>query len=239
MFITPTNVWLSLITLIIIEIILGIDNIFFISLIVAKLPKNQQKSVRSFALIAAMLIRLILLFCLIRLIKINKILFTLFNYVFTMHNIILLIGGLFLIIKSTLELVNLLTIHRYENKPSIYSGFSVIVFQIIFFDILFSFDSVITAIGLSNNLFIIFTAIIIAVIIMMYTALTISNFINHHLSVKILALAFLFLVGLTLIGEGFNIHIPIGYIYFALFFSILVEILNLLIKNKITKIKKN
>ncbi|WWP00290.1 MAG: TerC family protein [Candidatus Dasytiphilus stammeri] len=231
MFIISTNVWLSLITLIILEIILGIDNIIFISLLVAKLPKDQQKKVSYLGLIAAMLIRLILLYFMSRMIKINQVVFALFNYIFTIHNLILLVGGLFLIIKSILEIINLLRVNLNE-KQIVSSCFSATVVQIIFLDILFSFDSVITAVGLSNNIFIMFTAIIIAVIIMMYTALKISTFINHHVSLKILALAFLFLVGLTLLLEGFTIHIPIGYVYFSLFFSIIVEILNILTNNR-------
>lgn len=231
MFITP-NAWLSLITLIILEIILGIDNMVFISLVVAKLPKNQQKKVSYFGLIAAMLIRLILLYFMGRLIKINKALFIIFDYVFTIHNIILLVGGFFLIIKSIIEIFYLLRVKTNEIKTTVNYCFLKTVFQIIFLDILFSFDSVITAVGLSNNIFIMFTAIIIAVIIMIYTTLKISKFINHHLSFKILALAFLFLVGLTLFMEGFSIHIPIEYIYFSLFFSIFVEILNLLTNNR-------
>ncbi|WWO97552.1 MAG: TerC family protein [Candidatus Dasytiphilus stammeri] len=237
MFIISTHVWLSLITLIILEIILGIDNIIFISLVVAKLPKDQQKKVSHLGLIAAMLIRLILLYFMTRLIKINQVLFAVFNYVFTMHNIILLVGGLFLIIKSIVEIINLLRENSNGNeKITVSYCFSATVIQIIFLDILFSFDSVITAVGLSNNILIMFTAIIIAVIIMMYSALKISKFINHYLSLKILALAFLFLVGLTLLLEGFTIHIPIGYVYFSLFFCIFVEILNILTNNRKSKI---
>ncbi|WWO98919.1 MAG: TerC family protein [Candidatus Dasytiphilus stammeri] len=229
--ITP-NTWLSLITLIIIEIILGIDNIFFISLVVAKLPKKQQKTVSYIGLISAMLMRLILLFCIARLIKIYQPLFTISHYVFTMHNVILLLGGLFLITKSIIEISKLFRVNINEQNIPVYYSCLGTVFQIIFLDIIFSLDSVITAVGLSNNIAIMFTAIIISVIIMMYTAFKVAKFITHHVSVKILALVFLFLVGLILLLEGLTIHIPMGYVYFSLFFSVFVEFLKIIISNR-------
>lgn len=231
--IADPNAWLALGTLTILEIVLGIDNIIFLSLVVAKLPKHQQNTARRIGLAGAMLMRLGLLASIAWVIRLTDPLFTLMDHAFSARDLILLFGGLFLLWKSSMEIHESIEGGEGEHKTSVHSFAGAIV-QIMVLDIIFSLDSVITAVGLSDHLIIMMAAVVIAVLVMMFAARAIGEFVDRHPSVKMLALAFLILVGFTLILESFNIHIPKGYIYFAMFFSMAVECLNL-VRNKKTR----
>lgn len=228
--ITDPNAWMALGTLTILEIVLGIDNIIFLSLVVAKLPTAQRNHARRIGLLAAMLMRLALLASIAWVVRLTHPLFSLFEHAFSARDLILLFGGLFLIWKASKEIHETIEGEEEGLKTNVHTFFGAIV-QIMLLDIIFSLDSVITAVGLSDHLFIMMAAVVIAVGVMMFAARPIGEFVDRHPSVKMLALAFLILVGFTLILESFSIHVPKGYIYFAMFFSIAVETLNLL-RNK-------
>ncbi len=224
------HIWLALITLTSIEIVLGIDNIIFIAIIAGRLPNYQQAKGRTIGLILAMLTRIALLFSLTLIMRLTTPFFTLLGQEISGRDIILILGGLFLLGKSTLEIhANLEGGEEHTTKASngVGASFSSIIFQIVMLDIVFSFDSVITAIGLVNQLRVMVVAIIIAVIVMIFVSGAISRFIERHPTVKMLALSFLLLIGVALVGEGMDLHIPKGYIYFAMAFSVFVEMLNL------------
>ncbi|HEY1846010.1 MAG TPA: TerC family protein [Buttiauxella sp.] len=228
--ISDPNAWMALGTLTILEIVLGIDNIIFLSLVVAKLPKEQQQKARRLGLGAAMLMRLALLASIAWVTRLTAPLFSVLGNEISARDLILLLGGLFLIWKASKEIHESIEGEEEGLKTNVHSFFGAIV-QIMLLDIIFSLDSVITAVGLSDHLFIMMAAVVIAVGVMMFAARSIGDFVDRHPSVKMLALAFLLLVGFTLILESFDIHVPKGYIYFAMFFSIAVESLNL-IRNK-------
>ena len=228
--ITDPNAWMALGTLTILEIVLGIDNIIFLSLVVAKLPASQRNSARRVGLMGAMVMRLALLASIAWVARLTTPLFTLFDHAFSARDLILLLGGLFLIWKASKEIHETIEGEEEGMKTNVHSFLGAIV-QIMLLDIIFSLDSVITAVGLSDHLFIMMAAVVIAVGIMMFAARPIGEFVDRHPSVKMLALAFLILVGFTLILESYGIHVPKGYIYFAMFFSIMVESLNLM-RNK-------
>lgn len=225
--IVDPNAWLALGTLTILEIVLGIDNIIFLSLVVSKLPKAQQNKARRIGLMGAMLMRLGLLASIAWVIRLTNPLFTVLGNDISTRDLILFFGGLFLIWKSSKEIHETVEGSSEEHASQVHSFFGAIV-QIMLLDIIFSLDSVITAVGLSDHLFIMMAAVVIAVGVMMFSARTIGEFVERHPSVKMLALSFLILVGFTLILESFDIHVPKGYIYFAMFFSMSVETLNLL-----------
>ena len=229
--IADPNAWLALGTLTILEIVLGIDNIIFLSLVVAKLPKKQQHAARRLGLAGAMLMRLGLLASIAWVIRLTTPLFTVMDHSFSARDLILLFGGLFLLWKSSQEIHETIAGSEEEHQTSVHSFIGAIV-QIMLLDIIFSLDSVITAVGLSDHLIIMMAAVVISVGVMMFAARTIGEFVERHPSVKMLALSFLILVGFTLILESFNIHVPKGYIYFAMFFSMAVECLNLLRSKK-------
>ncbi|NNF99924.1 MAG: TerC family protein [Desulfobacteraceae bacterium] len=232
--ITDPQIWMALLTLTALEIVLGIDNIIFIAILVGRLPENQQKKGRTIGLALAMISRIVLLFSITLIMKLSAPLFTLFSVEISGRDIILLLGGLFLLAKSTLEIHKNLEGESSESDGdhgnSGQASFSGVIAQIMVLDIVFSIDSVITAIGLVEQVFIMVLAIIIAVGFMIFLAGAISNFVENHPTVKILALSFLLLVGFALVGEGFDLHIPKGYIYFAMAFSVFVEMLNLRIR---------
>ncbi|ADO10666.1 UPF0053 inner membrane protein yoaE [Pantoea vagans C9-1] len=229
--ISDPNAWLALGTLTILEVVLGIDNIIFLSLVVAKLPKHQQASARRIGLMGAMLMRLGLLASIAWVARLTNPLFTLMDYAFSARDLILLFGGLFLLWKSSMEIHETIEGSEGEHNTRVHSFLGAIV-QIMMLDIIFSLDSVITAIGLSDHLFIMMAAVVIAVLMMMFAARAIGEFVERHPSVKMLALSFLILVGFTLILESFAVHVPKGYIYFAMFFSMAVECLNLMRSKK-------
>lgn len=228
--ITDPNAWLALGTLTLLEIVLGIDNIIFLSLVVAKLPRHQQAKARRLGLAGAMIMRLSLLASIAWVIRLTNPLFTVLGQAISARDLILLLGGLFLIWKACKEIHETIEGEEEGLKTNVHSFFGAI-FQIMLLDIIFSLDSVITAVGLSDHLFIMMAAVVIAVGVMMFAARPIGEFVERHPSVKMLALSFLILVGFTLMLESFDVHVPKGYIYFAMFFSIAVETLNLL-RNK-------
>ncbi len=241
------EVWISLLTLTVLEIVLGIDNIVFISILAGKLPENQQKKARQVGLALAMITRVLLLMSLSWIMKLTTPLFNMGEWfgvtdpewlsklAISGRDLILLVGGLFLIYKSTHEIHNKLEgEHESEGKLKVHSFAGTIV-QILILDIVFSLDSVITAVGMANHIEVMIAAVIIAVIVMMVSAGAISSFVNNHPTVKMLALSFLLLIGVSLLAEGLDQHIPKGYIYFAMAFSILVEMLNLRMKKNSTK----
>ncbi|HHF1669304.1 TPA: TerC family protein [Haemophilus influenzae] len=226
--ITDPEAWISLATLAALEIVLGVDNIIFISILVGRLPERQRQYGRILGLALAMLTRILLLMSLAWMMKLTAPLFTVFNQEISGRDLILLIGGLFLIIKSSGEIkeaINHQEHHESESKNKVsYLG---VLIQIAVLDIVFSLDSVITAVGMASHLPVMILAIIIAVGVMMFAAKPIGDFVDTHPTLKILALAFLVLVGISLIAESLDIHIPKGYIYFAMGFSVVVEMINI------------
>lgn len=216
---------ISLLTLIALETVLGIDNVIFISILANKLPVNQQKKARSFGLILAGVMRLGLLLMISQIMKLDQDLFTVFETGISGKDLILILGGLFLLYKSTAEIY-----HKMEGedgdvtKTMIVTSFGQVIFQILLMDLVFSIDSIITAVGMVKEVWVMYVAVIVTVIIMLFAAEPISNFVNKHPAFKILALSFLLLIGFSLIVEGFGIEIPKGYIYFAMAFSLLVDI---------------
>ncbi len=223
---------LSLLTLILLEIVLGIDNIVFISILTGKLPVSMQEKARITGLSLAMITRILLLLSLTMLMKLTYPLFVVWGNEISGKDLIVICGGMFLLTKSTREIHDKLEGEEGEASYRIKSSFSAVIFQILLLDIVFSLDSVITAIGMANQIWVMITAVIIAVIFMLFLSGRISTFVNNHPTVKMLALSFLLLIGITLIAEGFDQHIPKGYIYFSMAFSLFVEMLNLRVKGK-------
>lgn len=233
------EIWISLITLTVLEIVLGIDNIVFISILTGKLPDHQQKKARQTGLALAMITRILLLLSISWVMKLKGSLFNIGGMIgVTEHellekldisgrDLILIIGGLFLIYKSTAEIHEKLEGDEHETKKTKVHSFSGIIVQILILDIVFSLDSVITAVGMADHVGVMIAAVIVAVMIMLVAAGKISDFVHKHPTVKMLALSFLLLIGVSLIAEGFENGIPKGYIYFAMAFSVLVEMLNL------------
>ncbi|MCU0823977.1 MAG: TerC family protein [Leptospira sp.] len=222
------GIWMALLTLTALEIVLGIDNIIFISILSSRLPKEKQKSARQIGLILAMLTRVLLLFSLSFIMKLTAPLFTVFTEQISGRDIILILGGLFLIAKATTEIHHKLEGESGHSDEKVkYASFSKIIFQIMILDIVFSLDSVITAVGMTDKLFVMVTAVILSVGFMLVSSGSISDFVDKHPTIKILALSFLILIGVALLGEGFELHIPKGYIYFAMSFSVIVEFLNM------------
>jgi len=225
--ITDPQIWLALVTLTTLEIVLGIDNVIFIAILAGKLPDEQQKKARLVGLALAMFSRIALLASLFWIMRLTAPLFTVFGNDFSGRDIILLIGGLFLLAKSTHEIHNKLEGEEGRSSAGVGASFASVIVQIILLDIVFSLDSVITAVGMVNQIGIMIAAVVIAVIFMMLFSGAISNFVNQHPTVKMLALSFLLLIGVALIADAFERHIPKGYIYFAMAFSVFVEMLNL------------
>lgn len=241
---TQPETWISLITLTLLEIVLGIDNIIFISILSSKLPEAIQKKARQWGLGLAMITRILLLLSLSWVMTLTATLFNLGEFInlenkewleklaISGRDLILIVGGLFLIYKSTHEIHLKLEGEEEESGTAKVYTFSGVLVQILLLDIVFSLDSVITAVGMADHVSIMIAAVIIAVLIMMVSAGAISRFVNNHPTVKMLALSFLLLIGVSLLAEGLDQHIPKGYIYFAMAFSVLVEMLNLKMKGK-------
>lgn len=228
---TSPETWIALLTLTSLEIVLGIDNIIFISILTGKLPAEQQAKARSVGLAMAMLMRIGLLFSLSWVMSLTKPLFDLFHHAVSGRDLILIFGGLFLLAKSTHEIHDKLEGEEAHGA----SGAGRAVFwptiaQIMLLDVVFSLDSVITAVGMSDQILVMVTAVMISVGVMMVFSGKISQFVHDHPTVKILALSFLLLIGVNLIAEGFHQHIPKGYVYFAMAFSLFVEMLNLRVR---------
>ena len=232
----PEN-WLALVTLTVLEIVLGIDNIIFISILVGKLPDRQQPRARRLGLFLAMFLRIGLLASLAWMVKLTAPLFTVLREEISGRDLILLVGGLFLIFKSTREIHERLEGEEGEGNARVPASFVAVLTQILLLDIVFSLDSVITAVGMANHLAVMITAVVLAVAVMMWAAAPIGDFVARHPTIKMLALSFLLLIGLSLIAEGLDRHIPKGYVYFAMAFSIFVEMLNLRAKKKSPPVK--
>jgi predicted tellurium resistance membrane protein TerC len=231
--ITDPNAWIALFTLTALEIVLGIDNIIFISILVGRLPAVKRNSARRVGLFLAMGTRILLLLSLSWVMSLVNPLFKVASLEISGRDMILLTGGLFLLWKSTHEIHKSLEDGTEEHK-SLGSTFAAVIFQIAVIDIIFSLDSVITAIGMAEHVGTMITAVILSVIIMMFAAESIGNFVDKHPTIKMLALSFLILVAVALIGEGMDLHIPKGYIYFAMAFSTIVEMLNIKIRARKT-----
>ena len=219
---------ISLLTLVGLEVVLGIDNVIFISILAGKLPQHQQKKARRWGLILAMFLRIGLLSVVSLIMQLKQDLFALFGHGISGKDIILILGGLFLLYKSTYEIY-----HKMEGKPEEQirkfkvTGFTQVIIQILIMDMVFSIDSIVTAIGMVRLVWVMYVAIVISVGIMLFAAEPISKFVNNHPAFKMLALAFLLLIGFALVSEGFGIEIPKGYIYFSMAFSLLVDILQM------------
>lgn len=224
------EIWVAFLTLTALEIVLGIDNIIFISILVARLPKEQQPKARFFGLALAMGTRILLLLSIAWVMRLTDDLFTIMDHGVSGRDLILFFGGLFLLFKSTMEIWHSVEgeeEHASGTGGAVKAGFVGIILQIAVIDIVFSLDSVITAVGLVDNVQVMIAAIVIAVGVMMLSAGTISDFIEKHPTLKILALSFLIVVGTLLVAEAFGAHVPKGYVYFAMAFSLAVEALNI------------
>lgn len=230
--ITNPQAWIGFATLTLLEIVLGIDNVVFISILVGKLPPSQQDKARKIGLGLAMLTRILLLLSLSWIIKLTAPLFTIIGSEISGRDLVLILGGLFLLGKSTHEIHGSLEGEEGEKSKRVAPSFTSVLIQILLLDIVFSLDSVITAIGMVDEVAVMIGAVIVAVLFMLAFSGPISRFVHEHPTVKMLALSFLMLIGVTLIGEGFDQHIPKGYIYFAMGFSVTVEMLNLRAKKK-------
>jgi predicted tellurium resistance membrane protein TerC len=226
------QIWIALATLTALEVVLGIDNVVFISILAGKLPPEQQPRARRVGLLLAMVTRIALLFSLAWVIRLTAPWFTIIGQEISGRDLILLLGGLFLIAKSTHEIHHKLEGEEGSSSTKVYPSFRSVVFQIMLLDIVFSLDSVITAVGMVDTLWVMVTAVVIAVGVMVVFAESVSAFVDRHPTVKILALSFLLLIGTALIAEGLEFHIPKGYIYFAMAFSVMVEMFNLRLRRK-------
>jgi len=221
---------LALITLTFLEIVLGIDNVIFISILSSKLPKQQQGSARRMGLLAAMGMRILLLLSIVWITKLTVPLFYIMGRTVSGRDLILIGGGLFLLAKATIEIHDRLEGKEDHGSARVAPSFAAVISQIMALDIVFSLDSVITAVGMADEITIMVTAVIMAVAVMMLAAGPISAFVNRHPTVKVLALSFLLLIGIVLVGDGVGMHIPKGYIYFAMGFSVFVEMINLRVR---------
>jgi predicted tellurium resistance membrane protein TerC len=224
---TSPEAWVALVTLTVLEIVLGIDNVVFISILAGKLPAAQQQRARKVGLTLAMLLRILLLLSITAIMRLKRPLFALLGHPFSGRDLILLLGGLFLMWKSTREIHESLEGQEGRQNATGQVTFASVIVQIALLDIVFSLDSVITAVGMATQLGVMVTAIVIAVGVMLFAAGAISGFVHRHPTVKMLALSFLLLIGVTLIADGLGQHVSKGYVYFAMGFSVFVETLNL------------
>jgi len=228
---------LALITLTFLEIVLGVDNVIFISILSGKLPASQQKSARRTGLLAAMLMRIGLLISIAWIVRLTQPLFTILSNDISGRDLILIVGGLFLIGKATLEIHERLEGEEHHATTRVAPSFSAVIAQIMLLDIVFSLDSVITAVGMAEDVSIMITAVVLSVAIMMFSAEPISHFVGVHPTIKVLALSFLLLIGVSLVGDGLDMHVPKGYIYFAMGFSVFVEMINLRVRGSTSPVR--
>ena len=234
---TDPETWIALLTLTALEIVLGIDNVVFISILAGKLPLAQQARARRVGLALAMLMRIALLFSLAWIIRLTAPLFSVVGHEISGRDLILLLGGLFLLAKSTHEIHQKLEGEQGHISTRTTASFGGVIVQILLLDIVFSLDSVITAVGMVDEIGVMVAAVVIAVGFMLVFAGPISSFVERHPTVKMLALSFLLLIGFALIAEGFGQHIPKGYIYFAMAFSLGVEVLNLRLRRRVEPVR--
>jgi predicted tellurium resistance membrane protein TerC len=228
---------LALVTLTFLEVVLGVDNVIFISILSGKLPASDQPKARRLGLLAAMVMRILLLLSVAWIIRLTAPLLTVFGRDISGRDLILIGGGLFLLGKATLEIHDRLEGEEGHSSARLAPSFAAVIAQIMVLDIVFSLDSVITAVGMADDVSIMVAAVVLAVAIMMVSAEPISAFVNRHPTVKVLALSFLLLIGVSLVGDGLGMHIPKGYIYFAMGFSVFVELINLRVRGKATPVK--
>jgi predicted tellurium resistance membrane protein TerC len=228
--------WIALLTLTILEIVLGIDNVIFISILAGKLPGDQQKRARNIGLAMAMIMRILLLLSITWIVRLTQPLFTIGQEI-SGRDLILLLGGLFLLYKATHEIHDKLEGEEGTATKRVAPSLTSVIVQIMLLDVVFSLDSVITAVGMADDLGVMITAVVISVGIMLFAAGPISAFVGRHPTVKMLALSFLLLIGMSLVAEGLEFHIPKGYVYFAMGFSIFVEVLNIRFRRKAPPVK--
>ena len=221
---------IALVTLTALEVVLGVDNVIFISILAGKLPAQDQARARRVGLLAAMVMRILLLFSLAWIVRLTEPLFSVLGKGISGRDIILLGGGLFLLAKATMEIHERLEGVEGERSARVAPSFGAVIFQIMLLDIVFSLDSVITAVGMADSLPVMVIAVVLAVGIMMLSSGAVSEFVQRHPTVKVLALSFLLLIGMSLVGEGLGQHIPKGYIYFAMAFSVFVEVVNIRVR---------
>lgn len=226
------EIWVALVTLTALEIVLGVDNVIFISIVAGKLPRAEQDRARKLGLLAAMFMRIALLFSIAWIIRLTAPLFSVLGEEISGRDLILLLGGLFLLGKATWEIHENLEGPKSKEPASQAASFGGVIVMIMLLDIVFSLDSVITAVGMARQLGVMVAAVVIAVVVMMVAAGPIARFVDQHPTVKILALSFLLLIGVSLVAEGLDHHIPKGYIYFAMAFSVFVEMVNLRVRAK-------
>jgi len=224
--------WIALLTLTVLEIVLGVDNIIFISILVGRLPDTQRNRARTFGLALAMVSRIVLLLSITWVMRLTEPILTIFSNAISGRDLILIVGGLFLLGKSTHEIHHSLEGPEEDVQQTQAAGFAGILIQIAVLDIVFSLDSVITAVGLARHVQVMIIAVVISVLVMIASARALGAFVDRHPTIKMLALSFLILIGFTLLGEGLELHIPKGYVYFAMAFSVAVEMLNLRIRAK-------
>jgi predicted tellurium resistance membrane protein TerC len=218
---------IALVTLTVLEVVLGIDNVIFISILAGKLPKHEQERARRIGLMAAMIMRILLLLSIAWIIRLTAPLFSIAGHAFSGRDLILGIGGLFLIFKATREIHDKLEGEEGHVAARVAPSVAAVIGQIMLLDIVFSLDSVITAVGMAEDISVMIAAVVIAVAIMLFSSGAVSRFVDQHPTVKVLALSFLLLIGVSLVADGFGTHIPKGYIYFAMGFSVFVEVINL------------
>ena len=221
------EVWIALLTLTVLEVVLGIDNVVFISILAGKLPEADRDRARKTGLMLAMLMRIALLFSIVWIVRLTAPLFTILGHDVSGRDILLIVGGLFLLAKATIEIHEQLEGQEAHAVAKTASSFGAVIAQIIALDVVFSIDSVLTAVGLAEDLWVMIVAVVIAVGIMLVSAKAIGDFVHRHPTVKMLALSFLLLIGIALVADGWGLHIPKGYLYFAMAFSVFVELLNL------------
>ncbi|HUP16834.1 MAG TPA: TerC family protein [Acidimicrobiia bacterium] len=229
---TDPEIWIALLTLTTLEVVLGIDNIIFISILSSKLPAHQQNRGRQVGLGLAMVMRILLLLSISWVIGLTEPWFSLVGKDFSGRDLILIGGGLFLLAKATFEIHEKLEGEEARGPAVVAASFASVIVQILLLDAVFSLDSVITAVGMADEIGVMIAAVVIAVGVMLVSATSISDFVNRHPTVKMLALSFLLLIGMSLVAEGWDLHIPKGYIYFAMGFSIFVEFLNLRLRTR-------
>jgi predicted tellurium resistance membrane protein TerC len=231
------QVWLAFATLTALEIVLGIDNIIFISILVGRLPRAVQQRARTIGLALAMLTRILLLLSITWVMGLSADLFAVGSMGISGRDVILIGGGLFLLAKSTLEIHGGLEGEEQQHESRVRATFTSVILQIAIIDIVFSLDSVITAVGMADHVEVMIAAVVVAVIVMMFLAGPIGDFVDRHPTIKMLALSFLILIGTALVGEGLDLHIPKGYIYFAMAFSVAVEMLNIRVRKRLEPVK--
>jgi predicted tellurium resistance membrane protein TerC len=225
--ITQPEAWIAFITLVALELVLGVDNVIFISILAGKLPKDQQQRARTTGILAAVITRVLLLLSISWIIGLEEDILSIGSFHFSGRDLVLIAGGLFLLWKSVNEIHQKLEGEEGQSSAKVQAAFWNVIIQIMLLDIVFSLDSVITAVGMVDHIAIMIAAVVIAAIVMVFTSTPLGNFVERHPTVKMLALSFLLLIGFTLVAGGFGVEIPKGYIYFAMGFSVMVELLNL------------